>query len=51
MNKTIQNIAERKFGNNEFIFNFKKAKLTGMAGHFTKRDVKEHFMRLKLSAQ
>jgi len=46
MNKPIQQIAEREFGDNDLMVGIKKGKLM-LAGTFIKKDIKEHQERLK----
>lgn len=47
MNIALEKISQREFGANEFIFDFKKAKVRGMAGTTKKKDLKQSMERLK----
>lgn len=47
MNETLEQISQREFGQNEFMFGFKRARLKSMAGSCTKKELKEHMAKLR----
>ncbi len=46
MTNPIAQIAEREFGDNEFMIRVKK-NITVFGGHFTPKDTKQHFKKAK----
>ena len=47
MNKSIKDIADRKFGDNEFMVGFEKGKIDKIAGNLKANQWKEHFNKFK----